>query len=75
MVDIQDMQVTLKACRVNTGLSQDEFAKKVGVTLNTVYNWEKGSSEPNLSQLRTISELSTIPIGAIVVSNNPSKMD
>lgn len=67
-----DMQVTLKACRVNTGMSQKEFADAIGVHLNTVNKWELGRTEPTLSQLRKISEISTIPMGSIVVSSNPS---
>ena len=70
-----DMHVTLKACRVNTGMTQQAFADAIGVHLNTVNNWEKGRGEPTLSQLRKISEISTIPMGSIIVSNNPSKMD
>lgn len=72
---MSDMQVTIKACRVNTGMSQREFADAIGVHLNTVNNWETGKREPTLSQLRKISEISTIPMGSIVVSSNPSKMD
>ena len=67
---MDDARVTLEACRVNTGMNQAQFAEKIGVTLNTVSNWERGKSEPTLSQLRTISELSTIPMGFIIVSND-----
>ena len=69
---MQDMRVTLEACRVNTGMTQTEFAEKIGVSPNTVYKWEKGKTEPTLSQLRKISEFSTIPMGSIVVGSNPS---
>lgn len=72
---LKEMRVSLKACRVNSGLSPDDYAKEMNVTTKTIYNWESGQSEPSLSQLRKISDLSTIPIGSIVVSNNPQRVD
>ena len=65
-----DMRVTLEACRVNTGMTQAQFAEQLGVSMNTISNWERGNSEPNLTQLRKISELSTIPMGSIVMGNS-----
>lgn len=64
---MSEMKVSLEACRVNAGLSQKEMADKLGVSAATIWNWENGKTEPTLSQLRVISELSTIPIGSIVV--------
>lgn len=67
---MDNMRVTLEACRVNTGMSQTDFAKEIGVSMTTISNWERGKSEPSLTQLRRISELSTIPMGNIVVGND-----
>lgn len=64
------MQICLAACRANANMNQTEFAKAIGVTLPTICNWEKGKSEPNLSQLRQISELSGIPMDYIVMTPN-----
>ena len=64
------MQICIAACRANANMSQTEFAKAIGVTLPTICNWEKGKSEPNLSQLRQISELSGIPMDYIVMTPN-----
>jgi DNA-binding XRE family transcriptional regulator len=60
-------KISLEACRVNAGMNQSEWGKKLGVARTTVFNWEQGYSEPTASQLRTISELSTIPIEFIFV--------
>jgi len=60
-------RICIAACRVNAGQTQTEFAEKIGVTQNTVCNWENGKSEPDLSQLRKISELSGIPMDFIFV--------
>lgn len=61
------VQISIAACRVNAGLTQREFADKVGVSLATITNWEGGKSEPDLSQVRKISELSGIPLDFIFV--------
>jgi len=53
--------------RGETNLSQREFAKKIGVSLATITNWEAGKTEPDLTQLRRISELSGIPMDYIFV--------
>lgn len=60
-------RISIAACRVNARLKQRELAEKVGVATLTVSNWESGKSEPNLSQLRIISELSGIPMDFIFV--------
>ena len=58
-------RISLEAARVNAGLTQKELAKILGVSNVTVVNWEKGNTEPTISQLRTISELSGIPMDFI----------
>ncbi len=65
---MEKTEVTLKAARINSGLDQKEFAKFIGVSNLTVSNWELGKSEPNLTQLKKISEASGIPIDNLVMS-------
>ena len=60
-------RISIAACRVNAKLNQREFADKMGVSLATVVNWESGKTEPTASQLRTISQLSGIPMDFIFV--------
>lgn len=36
------MTISLKAARVNVNLTQDEAAKRIGVTKDTIRNWEQG---------------------------------
>lgn len=61
------INISLKAARVNAGLTQRELAEALNVTVDTVLNWENGKSEPKLSQLKRISELSGIPMDFIFV--------
>lgn len=60
-------KISLEAARVNAKLTQKELAKILGVSNVTVVNWESGKTEPNLSQLKKISELSGIPMDFIFV--------
>lgn len=61
------MEISLEACRTNAQMTQSEWAKAIGVSAPTIYNWEVGKTEPSISQLRKISELSGIPFDYIVV--------
>lgn len=60
-------KISLEAARVNAQKTQHEWAILLNVSKTTVINWEKGNTEPNLSQLRKISELSGIPMDFIFV--------
>lgn len=60
-------KISLEAARVNANLTQKELAKILGVSNTTIVNWEAGVSEPSLSNLRKISELSGIPMDFIFV--------
>ena len=53
----ENMKMTLKAARVNAGLTQEEAAKSIGVTKNTIYRWEIGVSSPPFKRLHTICEV------------------
>lgn len=44
-------KLTLKACRVIAGIRAEEIATAVGVTVDTVYKWEKGRSFPTAPQM------------------------
>lgn len=61
------VKISLEAVRVNAKMTQKEWAKTLGVTVGTVVNWEKGDTEPSLSQVRKMSELSGIPLDFIFV--------
>ena len=61
------LRISLEACRVNARLKQSELAEKLGVSVQTIGNWESGRSEPNMSQLREISDITEIPMDYIFV--------
>lgn len=50
MVNIRD-NLTLKACRIIANIKAEDMADFVGVTVDTLYKWEKGKSFPNAPQM------------------------
>lgn len=48
--------LTLKACRDIAKVEAKEIAEAVGVTVDTIYKWEKSRSFPNAPQLVRIIE-------------------
>jgi len=50
-------KMTLKAARVNVGLSQKEAGKRLGVSEDVVSNWERGISFPDVIQLGKIESV------------------
>ena len=65
-----EIQISLAAARVNAGLTQDDVARAMKVSKNTVVAWEKGMTEPKISQSRELSQLYNIPLDNIFL---PSK--
>lgn len=50
------MHITLKAARTNAGYTQREAAELIGVTVDTVGNWERGKSFPDALQIKRIED-------------------
>lgn len=56
-----EIQISLAAARVNAGYTQEDVAKKMGVTKQTIVNWEKGKIVPGIPQIDMLSRLYGIP--------------
>ena len=48
------MKLTLKACRTNVNATAREEADYVGVTEDTIYNWESGKYCPTAVKMQKI---------------------
>lgn len=55
------MRISLKAARMNACLTQQEAADKIGVTVDTIGNWERAKSFPNALHILRIEEVYGIP--------------
>ena len=49
-------KITLKAARVNSNLSRLEAAKRIGVSVDTLFNWERGKTFPTVPQIAKIEQ-------------------
>jgi putative hydrolases of HD superfamily len=59
---MKNLVKTIKKARLNSGLSQNQLAKKVGVSGKTISAYEKGRTNPSLSILYRISKATNFPI-------------
>ena len=66
---IKILQISLAAARVNAGMTQEDVAKALKVSKNTIVNWEKGETEPKISRIRELSELYNMPLDNIFLPN------
>lgn len=46
----------IKKIRQRSFLSQDEFAKEIGVAFSTVNRWEGSKAKPNLAAMKSLKE-------------------
>ena len=51
------MKLTLKAARVNKGLTQGEAAQRLGVTVGTISYYERGVTKPTVDMIEKILAL------------------
>jgi DNA-binding XRE family transcriptional regulator len=51
------MKITLKAARVNVGLTQEDVGKKVKKSKNTIANYENGKSSPDMVTAQALATL------------------
>ncbi len=62
---MSELKISLAAARINAGLTQDEVAAAMHVSKNTVVAWEKGKTEPKVSQAKELSILYEMPLDYI----------
>ena len=56
----------IRRCRKRMGLTQEQLAERLGITLGAVSKWERGSSEPDLSYIMDLAELFRISVDALI---------
>ena len=52
--------------RKSLGLTQEQLAERLEITLGTVSKWERGSSEPDLGYIMDLAELFHVSVDALV---------
>lgn len=54
-------KISIKAARVNAGLTQSEAARRLGINPDTLASYERKSNKLTLEMLKKMSELYRIP--------------
>lgn len=67
------MQITLKAARVNKGLTQREAAKYLKVNFQTISKYEIDSSKIPMKLLKDMCSLYKIPMNYIILGKSTKK--
>ena len=68
---MERIQISLAAARVNAELTQTDVAKKMGVSKQTIVNWENGRIIPKQAQLEMMCRIYNIALDNIFL---PSKL-
>lgn len=63
----------LRELRTKSGLTQNEIAKRLGVSGQTILNWENGIYEPKINQLIQLANLFEVSVDYLIERNNNSK--
>lgn len=66
----EPIQISLAAARVNAGLTQAEVAEKMGLSKQTIVNWENGRVIPKPAQMEMLGRIYNMPLDFIFL---PSK--
>lgn len=64
------MTMTLKAARVNAGLTQKAAAKALHVCTNTLIKWERGEASPRVDKAKQLCKLYGLSWEQIIFSKN-----
>jgi len=62
----------IRDLREGLGLSQQEFADRIGVTKQSVSSWETGTSEPSIENLLKIVNVTGAKLDSFFVEAEPA---
>lgn len=57
---------TLKTARDKCGLNQEEAAKRIGISSDTLSNYERGKSYPDIPILKKIEEVYNVSYNQLI---------
>ena len=64
------MKISLKAARVNAGLTQDDVAKVTKKSKSTIVNYEKGRTSPDMETGKMLANLYGVSIDDLIFLPN-----
>ena len=69
----EKIQISLRAARVNAGMTQEDVAKIMQVSRQTIANWEKGKISPKISEIMMLSKVYNTPSDYIFLPYESTK--
>ena len=64
---LRTLKISLKAARVNAGLKQDDVAKEIRKTKQTIVNWETGRREIDRANFEALCRLYSVTVDDILL--------
>lgn len=71
--NVVEFQIKLAAARINADMTQEEAARKMQVTKQTIINWEKGRVAPGIPEIQMMSRMYNIPQDYIFLPSYSTK--
>lgn len=68
-----EYKVTLKAARVNAGLTQTQVCDRLKMSKQTLVNYESGKTSPTAVRLMALLEMYDCPMDCIFLPNVPTE--
>jgi transcriptional regulator with XRE-family HTH domain len=65
-MEYQNRKLKLSAARINIGMTQSEAAKELGISVETLSNYERGKSFPDVPIIKKIEVLYGVPFNDII---------
>lgn len=62
----EKLKLTLKAIRVNMGLTREEMAERYGVSKDTLFNWETYKTYPDVRNIPIIEKVTGLKYDDII---------
>lgn len=59
---VENVKISLKAARVNAGLTQAQVAERIGCSRFAIMSWESGKVIPRFDKLQALRDLYGIPV-------------
>lgn len=64
------MKTNLKKCRVDNGYTVAQVAAELGITPQSIYQFESGKKTPNIFRLTQLSKLYDVKIDELIGGEN-----
>lgn len=58
---MEKLQISLAAARVNARMTQEDVAREMHVSKQTIVNWEKGKVIPGIPEVEMLARIYKIP--------------